>query len=73
MLVDIDSDYWDLPVLREAIAARVWGAASEGNLYRLEPLIRDLETTEADAGTPVTAVPAPRTGVGRHRRPTPVG
>jgi len=72
MLVDIDSTYWDLPVLREAIAARVWGAADQGGGYRLETLIDELE---AVSGTATSAVPVPASGTagGRHRRATPVG
>ncbi|MDG4764580.1 hypothetical protein O7632_10765 [Solwaraspora sp. WMMD406] len=69
MLVDIDSDYWDLPVLREAIAARVWGS-HDSSRYRVE------SRTGQAAGLPAPqqpVVPAARTGGGRHRRPTPVG
>ncbi|WP_326552208.1 hypothetical protein [Micromonospora sp. NBC_01813] len=76
MLVDIDSDYWDLPVLREAIAAQVWGVAREDSPYRREPLFPELEPAGRTGSVPAAwtgAVPAARAGEGRHRRPTPVG
>jgi|GEM_PF-1785069 len=78
MLVDIDSDYWDLPVLREAIAAQVWGAPSDGSRHRREPSVHEVERVPVagPSGLPastVGAVPAARSGGGRHRRPTPVG
>ncbi|MFV2018832.1 hypothetical protein [Micromonospora sp. LOL_023] len=76
MLVDIDSDYWDLPVLREAIAAQVWGVAREDAPHRREPLFPEREPAVRTGEVPAVrtgSVPAARTGEGRHRRPTPVG
>lgn len=74
MLVDIDSDYWDLPVLREAIAAQVWGTASEPTPHRAQRQAWEPELAPVGvSGVRAVAVPAARTGGGRHRRPTPVG
>ncbi|WFE30023.1 hypothetical protein O7623_12885 [Solwaraspora sp. WMMD791] len=76
--IDIDSDYWDLPVLREAIAARVWGAATEDDPYGQAPSYPMAAVTPSypmavGSSYPTVVVPAARSGGGRHRRATPVG